>query len=51
MDNILFLGNDYNEISFVEMFLDLWLKIKDLGIQNYFFGIEINYIDRGFIMI
>lgn len=43
IDNIILTTNDLEEITALKSFLDNKLKIKDLGVLNYFLGIEVAY--------
>ncbi|XP_070050168.1 uncharacterized mitochondrial protein AtMg00810-like [Nicotiana tomentosiformis] len=43
VDNIILTGNDPVEITSLKQFPDDQFKIKDLGLLNYFMGIEILY--------
>lgn len=46
IDNILVTWNNLRKLSISKTFLDKQFKIKDLGLIHYFFGIELNKIDK-----
>ncbi|KAL2923679.1 Retrovirus-related Pol polyprotein from transposon TNT 1-94 [Bienertia sinuspersici] len=50
VDDILVTGNDSDSIVALKSHLDKILSIKDLGLLNYFLGIEVGYADSGVIL-
>ncbi|XP_059294797.1 uncharacterized mitochondrial protein AtMg00810-like [Lycium ferocissimum] len=50
VDDIILTGNDSSEISALKQFLDAQFRIKDLGLLNYFLGIEILYHSSGVLL-
>lgn len=47
VDAIILTGTDLTEISALKSFLHDRFKIKDLGLFNYFLGIEVLYTPSG----
>ncbi|XP_060178798.1 uncharacterized mitochondrial protein AtMg00810-like [Lycium barbarum] len=50
VDDIILTGDDPAEINALKLFLDDQFKIKDLGLLNYFLGIEILYVSHGVLL-
>ncbi|XP_019260703.1 PREDICTED: uncharacterized protein LOC109238670 [Nicotiana attenuata] len=50
VDDIILTGDDPKEINALKIFLDDQFKIKDLGLLNYFLGIELLYVDFGVLL-
>ena len=50
VDDIMVTGNDQVEIDSLKSFLDSTFKIKDLGLLNYFLGIEVLYTTKGVVL-
>ncbi|XP_070024876.1 uncharacterized mitochondrial protein AtMg00810-like [Nicotiana sylvestris] len=50
VDDIVLIGTDLDEISTLKAFLHAQFKIKDLGLLNYFFGIEVLYTPSGVLL-
>ncbi|XP_019264486.1 PREDICTED: uncharacterized protein LOC109242109 [Nicotiana attenuata] len=50
VDDIILTGNDLEEITALKSFLDNEFKIKDLGVLNYFLGIEVAYHSDGLLL-
>lgn len=50
VDDILLTGNNQQEIDELKVFLDVEFKIKDLGIANYFLGMDILYNSVGVLV-
>nr|XP_016479998.1 PREDICTED: uncharacterized mitochondrial protein AtMg00810-like [Nicotiana tabacum] len=50
IDDIILTINDLAEITALKSFLDNEFKIKDLGVLNYFLGIEVAYIFGGLLL-
>ncbi|XP_019238228.1 PREDICTED: uncharacterized protein LOC109218325 [Nicotiana attenuata] len=50
VDDIILTGDDPKEINALKMFLDDQFKIKDLGLLNYFMGIELLFVDSGVLL-
>ncbi|XP_070024875.1 uncharacterized mitochondrial protein AtMg00810-like [Nicotiana sylvestris] len=50
VDDIVLIGIDLDEISTLKVFLHAQFKIKDLGLLNYFFGIEVLYTPSGVLL-
>uniref|UniRef100_A0A1S4DM69 Uncharacterized mitochondrial protein AtMg00810-like n=1 Tax=Nicotiana tabacum TaxID=4097 RepID=A0A1S4DM69_TOBAC len=50
VDDIILTGDDPKEINALKMFLDDLFKVKDLGLLNYFLGIELLYVDSGVLL-
>ncbi|XP_047260837.1 uncharacterized mitochondrial protein AtMg00810-like [Capsicum annuum] len=50
VDDIILSGDDLDEISTLKSFLDSQFRIKDLGVLNYFLGIEVHYSDSGLLL-
>ncbi|XP_019257719.1 PREDICTED: uncharacterized protein LOC109235931 [Nicotiana attenuata] len=50
VDDIILIGDDLSETSALKSFLDAQFKIKDLGLLNYFLGIEVFYHKSGVLL-
>jgi len=50
VDDILATGSDESEIHDLKFHLDVAFKIKDLGIVNYFLGLEVLQSSQGLIL-
>lgn len=50
VDDIIITGNDLQQISFLKSHLHNTFTIKDLGVLNYFLGMEIGYEDKAVTM-
>lgn len=50
VDDIILTGCDSSEITALKTFLNYQFKIKDLGILNYFLGIEVFYSTSGVLL-
>ncbi|XP_019244537.1 PREDICTED: uncharacterized protein LOC109224411 [Nicotiana attenuata] len=50
MDDIILTGDDLTEISALKEFFNDQFKINDLGLLNYFLGIEVFYDNSGVIL-
>nr|XP_009793735.1 PREDICTED: uncharacterized protein LOC104240569 [Nicotiana sylvestris] len=50
VEDIILTGDDPKEINALKIFLDDLFKVKDLGLLNYFLGIELLYVDSGVLL-
>ena len=50
VDDVLVIGNDEIEISFLKEYFDAQFKIKDLGILHYFLSMELLCLLEGVIV-
>lgn len=50
LDDIVVIGNNHEEVEQLKSFLDNKLMIKDLGLLNFFLGIEVLYFSSRVIL-
>jgi len=50
IDDNLLTGNEGDEIIALKAFLDVTVKIKDLGLVNYFLGLEVLKAKHGLLL-